>query len=109
MSEQTQTTSEVLKLVDEHNVRFVRLWFTDVLGHLKSFSINSTELERAFEHGIGFDGASLTGFNSVEESDMVAKPDPSTFSLIPWRPEGIDAVARMFCDIEVPGGLPYEG
>lgn len=109
MADQSQTPSDVLDLVEQHNVRFVRLWFTDVLGHLKSFSINSTELERAFEQGIGFDGASMTGFNSVEESDMVAKPDPTTFSLIPWRPEGVDAVARMFCDIEVPGGLPYEG
>ncbi|MGB0121491.1 MAG: glutamine synthetase family protein [Solirubrobacterales bacterium] len=109
MASQTQTPSDVFALVEKHNVRFIRLWFTDVLGHLKSFSINSTELEWAFEHGIGFDGASMTGFNSVEESDMVAKPDPNTFSLIPWRPEGIDAVARMFCDVEVPGGLPYEG
>ncbi len=109
MAEQSKTTSDVLELVEQHNVRFVRLWFTDVLGHLKSFSINSSELERAFEQGIGFDGASLTGFNPVEESDMVAKPDPGTFSLIPWRPEDVDAVARMFCDIEVPGGHPYEG
>lgn len=109
MSEQPRTAADVYELVEKHDVRFIRLWFTDVLGHLKSFSINATELERAFERGIGFDGASLTGFNSVEESDMVARPDASTFSLIPWRPEGIDAVARMFCDIEVPGGLPYEG
>ena len=109
MSEQPRTPADVNELVSRHDVRFVRLWFTDVLGHLKSFSINASELERAFEHGIGFDGASLTGFNSVEESDMVARPDATTFSLIPWRPEGIDAVARMYCDIEVPGGLPYEG
>ena len=109
MSDQPRTAADVYDLVRQHDVRFIRLWFTDVLGHLKSFSINATELERAFERGIGFDGASLTGFNSVEESDMVARPDASTFSLIPWRPEGIDAVARMYCDIEVPGGLPYEG
>jgi glutamine synthetase len=109
MAEQPRTPEDVYELVREHDVRFIRLWFTDVLGHLKSFSINASELERAFERGIGFDGASLTGFNSVEESDMVARPDASTFSLIPWRPEGVDAVARMFCDIEVPGGLPYEG
>jgi glutamine synthetase len=109
MSEQPRTAADVYELVKRHDVRFVRLWFTDVLGHLKSFSINASELERAFERGIGFDGASLTGFNSVEESDMVARPDASTFSLIPWRPEGVDAVARMYCDIEVPGGLPYEG
>ena len=109
MSEQPGTAADVYELVKRHDVRFVRLWFTDVLGHLKSFSINASELKRAFERGIGFDGASLTGFNSVEESDMVARPDASTFSLIPWRPEGVDAVARMYCDIEVPGGLPYEG
>ncbi len=109
MSEQPRTADDVYELVRQHDVRFIRLWFTDVLGHLKSFSINATELERAFEHGIGFDGASLTGFNSVEESDMVARPDASTFSLIPWRPDGNDAVARMYCDIEIPGGLPYEG
>jgi glutamine synthetase len=109
MAEQPRTPADVYELVQQHDVRFVRLWFTDVLGHLKSFSINASELERAFERGIGFDGASLTGFNSVEESDMVARPDATTFSLIPWRPEGVDAVARMFCDIEVPGGLPYEG
>lgn len=104
-----EARSRVFDLVGEHDVRFIRLWFTDILGSLKSFSINSSELERAFESGIPFDGASLTGFNAVEESEMVARPDPSTFSLIPWRPGGEDAVARMFCDIEVPGGRPYEG
>jgi glutamine synthetase len=101
--------SKVFDLVEEHDVRFIRLWFTDILGSLKSFSINASELGRAFDSGIPFDGASLTGFNAVEESAMVARPDPSTFSLIPWRPGGEDAVARMFCDIEVPGGHPYEG
>lgn len=105
----TNTPADVFEAVRDHDVRFVRLWFTDVLGSLKSFSINPSELERAFERGIGFDGASLTGFNPVEESDMVARPDPSTFSLIPWRPGGTDAVARMFCDIEVPDGHAYEG
>ena len=109
MAVQTNTPEDVFKAVSENDVRFVRLWFTDVLGHLKSFSINSSELERAFDQGIGFDGASLTGFNPVEESDMVARPDATTFNLIPWRPGGADAVARMFCDIEVPGGLSYEG
>jgi glutamine synthetase len=109
MAVQTNTPEDVFQAVKENDVRFVRLWFTDVLGNLKSFSINSSELERAFEQGIGFDGASLTGFNPVEESDMVARPDASTFCLIPWRPGGTDAVARMFCDIEVPGGHSYEG
>jgi glutamine synthetase len=109
MAEQPRTPEDVYELVRENDVRFIRLWFTDVLGHLKSFSINASELERAFDRGIGFDGASLTGFNSVEESDMVARPDAETFSLIPWRPDDVDSVARMYCDIEVPGGLPYEG
>jgi glutamine synthetase len=109
MTEKPTTAADVHELVEQHDVRFVRLWFTDILGQLKSFSINASELGRAFDRGIGFDGASLTGFNPVEESDMVARPDPSTFSLIPWRPNENDAVARMYCDIEVPGGLPYEG
>ena len=93
----------------EHDVRFVRLWFTDVLGQLKSFSVNASELDDAFEGGMGFDGSSITGFNPIEESDMLAVPDPTTFDLLPWRPEEKDAVARMFCDIRVPGGGPYEG
>ena len=80
-----------------------------MLGQLKSFSINAAELEDAFEGGMGFDGSSITGFNPIEESDMIAMPDPSTFALIPWRPEEENAVARMFCDIRVPGGEPYEG
>jgi glutamine synthetase len=109
MADHPRTPEDVIAMVREHDVRFVRLWFTDVLGRLKSFSVNASELERAFERGIGFDGASLTGFNPVEESDMVARPDATTFSLIPWRPAGVDAVARMYCDIELPGGLSYEG
>ena len=101
--------ADVSRLVADNDVRFIRLWFTDILGRLKSFSINASELDRALTGGIPFDGASLTGFNAVEESDMVARPDPATFSLIPWRPGGEDAVARMFCDIELPGGVAYEG
>ncbi len=104
----TQTAEEVIERVREQDVRFIRLWFTDVLGQLKSFSINASELEDAFEGGMGFDGSSITGFNPIEESDMIAMPDPSTFALLPWRPEK-DATARMFCDIQVPGGEPYEG
>src|SRR6185503_4838823 len=96
-------------MVKENDVRFVRLWFTDVLGHLKSVSINAAQLDDAFEGGMCFDGSSITGFNPIEESDMIAMPDPSTFALIPWRPEEENAVARMFCDIRVPGGEPYEG
>ena len=81
------TAADVLKLAGEHDVRFVRLWFTDVLGQLKSFSINASELEDAFEGGMGFDGSSITGFNPIEESDMIAMPDPSTFAVLPWRAE----------------------
>src|SRR6201991_4225097 len=108
MAEQP-TAKEALAYCQDNDVRFVRLWFTDILGQLKSFSINAAELEDAFEGGMGFDGSSITGFNPIEESDMIAMPDPSTFALIPWRPEGENAVARMFCDIKVPGGDPYEG
>jgi glutamine synthetase len=109
MAEQPKSAADVAQIVKESDVRFVRLWFTDVLGQLKSFSINAAELEDAFDGGMGFDGSSITGFNPIEESDMIAMPDPSTFALIPWRPEQENAVARMFCDIKVPGGEPYEG
>ena len=70
---------------EENDVRFVRLWFTDLLGQLKSFSINAAELEDAFEGGMGFDGSSISGFNPIEESDMIAMPDPASVQLIPWR------------------------
>ena len=101
MAEQPRSAADVIELVKEHDVRFIRLWFTDVLGQLKSFSVNASELEDAFEGGMGFDGSSITGFNPIEESDMLAVPDPTTFALIPWRPEE-DAVARMFCDVQRP-------
>ncbi|MDO9515943.1 MAG: glutamine synthetase family protein [Syntrophales bacterium] len=99
----------VLKQVKEKNVKFVRLWFTDVLGVLKSFAISPRELELAFEEGMGFDGSSIEGFARIEESDMVAMPDPSTFVVLPWRASGDENVARMFCDILKPDGTPYEG
>jgi glutamine synthetase len=111
MSEQPQrpqTAEDVIAAVGEHDVRFIRLWFTDVLGQLKSFSINSSELEDAFEGGMGFDGSSITGFNPIEESDMIAMPDAASFAVLPWRSEE-NATARMFCDVQVPGGDPYEG
>jgi glutamine synthetase len=89
-------------------VQFVWLWFTDILGQLKSFSISSSELVEGLEHGVPFDGSSITGFNPVEESDMIALPDPSTFAVLPWRaPQS--SVARMFCDILTPDGFAYEG
>src|ERR1700744_6509470 len=108
MTEHALTSDDVLAIVAEQKIRFVRLWFTDVLGQLKAFSINASELAHAFEGGMGFDGSSITGFNAIEESDMVGVPDPSTFAVIPWRPTE-DGVARMFCDIQTPERTPYEG
>src|ERR1700757_3673771 len=102
------TAEDVLALVQERDIRFIRLWFTDILGQLKAFSINVTELQDAFEGGMGFDGSSITGFNAIEESDMIAMPDPSTFIALPWRPNEA-GVARMFCDIQTPERTPYEG
>ena len=95
----------VLRTVEERNIRFVRLWFTDVLGFLKSVAIAPAELDNAFDEGIGFDGSAIEGFARVTESDMLAKPDPSTFSILPWRTESPGA-ARMFCDITMPDGRP---
>jgi glutamine synthetase len=95
----------VLRTLEERNIRFVRLWFTDVLGFLKSVAIAPAELESAFEEGIGFDGSAIEGFARVSESDMLAKPDPQTFSILPWRTENPGA-ARMFCDIAMPDGSP---
>src|SRR5258708_648613 len=108
MAEQPRSAADVAEIVKRSDVRFVRLWFTDVLGQLKSFSINAAELEDAFDGGMGFDGSSITGFNPIEESDMIAMPDPSTFALVPWRPEE-QGVARMICDIQTPEQTPYEG
>jgi len=99
----------VLKTSKEHDVKFIRLWFTDILGMLKSFAITVEELEGALQEGMGFDGSSIEGFARIDESDMVALPDPDTFNLLPWRPREHRAVARMFCDILRPGGQPFEG
>jgi len=98
----------VLKMAKEQGVKFIRLWFTDILGFLKSVAITVEELERALEDGVGFDGSSIEGFARIDESDMVAMPDPLTFCMFPWRPEA-HTVARMFCDILRPGGEPFEG
>src|SRR6266576_1052144 len=102
-NEQPQSAADVKALVDEHDIRFIRFWFTDILGQLKSFSINKEELDDAFEGGMGFDGSSITGFNAIEESDMIAMPDPSTFKTLPWRPvDDGGGVARMFADVQTP-------
>jgi glutamine synthetase len=108
VAERPQTRDDVKAIVEERDIRFIRFWFTDVLGQLKSFSINKAELDDAFEGGMGFDGSSITGFNAIEESDMIAMPDAATFAVLPWRPES-QGVARMFCDILTPSGEPYEG
>lgn len=99
---------DVMKLVKEMNVKFVRLWFTDILGQLKSFAVPVEELEVAFSEGMGFDGSSIHGFARIDESDMIARPDPTTFAVLPWRPKE-SPVARMFCDIYEPDGTPYKG
>jgi glutamine synthetase len=99
---------EVLKRIDDEGVEFVLLWFTDIEGHLKSFAVTPSEIEDALDDGMGFDGSSITGFNAIEESDMVAIPDPNTYQLMPWR-EGETKVGRMICDIVTPDGKPYEG
>src|ERR671926_610219 len=99
---------DVLKQTEKEGVEYVLFWFTDIEGHLKSFAITPSELEGALNDGMGFDGSSITGFNAIEESDMVAIPDPDTFQLMP-RVDGGAKVARMICDIVTPDGRPYEG
>ncbi|MTD58138.1 type I glutamate--ammonia ligase [Amycolatopsis pithecellobii] len=97
----------VLRTLEERDIRFVRLWFTDVLGFLKSVAVAPAELEGAFSDGIGFDGSAIEGFARVYESDMIAKPDPATFQVLPWETEeGGHYSARMFCDIAMPDGSP---
>ncbi len=99
----------VMKMVNENDVKFVRLWFTDVLGFLKSFAITIDELEGALEEGMGFDGSSIEGYARIEESDMMAKPDPTTFTILPFKGSDNAVEAFMFCDILDPHGRPYAG
>jgi glutamine synthetase len=96
-------------MAKEQNVKFIRFWFTDILGFLKSFAITYDELEISLYEGQGFDGSSIQGFARIDESDMVAMPDPTTYQILPWRSREEGAVARMFCDILNPGGTPYVG
>ena len=103
-----ETRREVLAEIESRGIEDVLLWFTDLEGHLKSFAITLSEVEGALDDGMGFDGSSITGFNAIEESDMVAIPDPETYQLMPWR-EGETKVGRMICDIVTPDGNPYEG
>ena len=103
-----KTQADVLKIVKDKKVSFIQFWFTDVLGVQKIFSITPSELEDGMSEGMGFDGSSIEGFCRIEESDMIAKPDPTTFRIIPWRPQD-RPVARMICDIQNPDGTPYAG
>jgi len=102
------TETDVLKFINENDVKFIRMWFTDIQGQLKSFTITSRELEAAFSEGAGFDGSSIKGFARIDESDMIARPDPTTFAVLSWEAKE-KKVARMFCDILQPDGSPYEG
>ncbi len=104
----TTSKQQVLQEAKDNNVKFIRLWFTDILGTLKSFAITVDELEDALDGGMGFDGSSITGYQDIEESDMIAMPDPGTFKTIPWSP-GEAPTARMICDVRTPDGDPYVG
>lgn len=108
MGEGKLTQKDVLKIVKENDVQFIRLWFADINGQMKGFAITKEELEGALEDGMGFDGSSIKGFARIDESDMVAMPDPSTFTLLPYRPKE-KAVAGMMCDVLNPDRSPYQG
>ena len=108
MDEKDKAREYVIRAVKDSNVRFISLWFTDILGFLKSFTITPRELEGALADGMGFDGSSVEGFARIDESDMMALPDPATFRILPWSQPQCP-VARMFCDIMRPGGQPFEG
>ncbi|HEY3418460.1 MAG TPA: glutamine synthetase family protein [Armatimonadota bacterium] len=99
---------KIWQRIADEDVKFIKLWFTDILGFLKSFTIPVEEVDKALNEGIGFDGSSIKGFTRIDESDMLAIPDPNTFTVLPWRPRE-RAVARMFCDIHNPDGTPYVG
>jgi len=108
MNGRSESVDFVLQSCREHDVKFIRLWFSDILGSLKSVAITVGELSEALEEGVGFDGSSIEGFARIDESDMMAMPDPTTFAILPWRPQE-RRVARMFCDILMPDGAPFEG
>src|SRR5687767_6524041 len=104
-----EARKDVLRRAKEEGVQFALLWFNDLEGHLKSFAITPAEIEDALDDGMGFDGSSITGFNAIEESDMVAIPDPTTFQLMPYSEGDRSKVGRMICDVVTPDGEPYEG
>ena len=103
-----KTKEEILKYIKENGIYFVEIWFTDILGYLKSFTITAHELEKGFEEGLGFDGSSVRGFTRIDESDMIAFPEPETFTILPWRQKD-KKVARMFATIVEPSGKPFDG
>src|SRR6188472_3336093 len=107
-SSSEEARKDALKQIKDDGVEFLLLWFTDLEGHLKSFAVTPSEIEGALDDGMGFDGSSITGFNAIEESDMVAIPDPTTYRLMPTR-DGEAKVGRMICDVVKPDGTPYEG
>lgn len=109
IKERIETKEHILKITKEQDVKFINLWFTDILGFLKSVAITVEELEGALERGLGFDGSSIQGFARIDESDMIALPDPTTFQILPWRPREHQGVAKLFCDIYWPGGQSFEG
>jgi glutamine synthetase len=108
MEQRDDPREYVLRMAKENDVKFIRLWFTDILGNLKGFALTVAELEGALERGMAFDGSVIEGFARHDESDMVAMPDPNTFSILPWRPRQ-NAVAKMICDVVRPNGEPFEG
>ncbi|MGZ6729112.1 MAG: glutamine synthetase beta-grasp domain-containing protein, partial [Gaiellaceae bacterium] len=103
-----EARKRVLGRIQEEGIEFLLLWFTDIEGQLKSFAVTPSEIEGALDDGMGFDGSSILGFNAIEESDMIAIPDPETFTPMPWH-EGETKVGRMLCDIVTPDGQSYEG
>ncbi|MCD6161355.1 MAG: type I glutamate--ammonia ligase [candidate division Zixibacteria bacterium] len=103
-----KTKEEILKLIHDKKIKYIRLWFTDILGCLKGMSITHSEIETVLNHGQGFDGSSIEGFARIEESDLMAIPDLDTFTIIPWEING-EKIATLFCDIQTPNGKPYEG
>ena len=106
--EKEKAKEYAIKAIKDKDIKLISLWFTDILGFLKSFSIAPREIETALVDGVGFDGSSVEGFARIDESDMLAIPDPTTFQILPWSPPD-RPVARMFCDIQKPGGQPFEG
>ncbi len=102
------TKDDIIKIIDENQIKYIRLWFTDILGYLKGMSITRSEIEAVLEHGQGFDGSSIEGFVRIEESDLMAIPDLDTFTIIPWSIND-ERIAFLFADIQTPDGQPYEG